>query len=151
MRRFGLALTIAFAGVTGCGAHHGVHYALKFSYTGSCDGLAQANAAAAEWRDVCGSDISVDRGGDDIPLEEISGTDLGGGDEGFVVIGQTIFPGGGGAVSRIRFLRAPDGKATLVHEFGHALGIWGHLDHGIMSSNDNAYSRVTLLECNHIM
>ncbi len=124
---------------------------LSFSYTGSDEGYGQAAAAADAWNVACGAGISVERGGDGIPLEEVVAESLGPGTiehEGSEAAGQTKTLDGD--VTRVRFLRSPRGEEVLMHELGHALGIVTHAQHGIMahvSVRTPEDVRVTPYEC----
>ncbi len=104
---------------------------LAFSYEGSDEGFSQALAAAAEWRETCGADIAVSRVAGDIPLlERPADTFLAHGTETEKAAGKTTMLVRD--VVRVEFLRSDRGRAVVLHEFGHVLGL-GHEDHGIMA------------------
>ena len=73
--------------LTSCAARD----SLAFSYVGSDEGFAQASAAALEWRMTCGVDLTVARGGDGIPLEEVEPGSLS--RPGLIVYGTTTLRG----------------------------------------------------------
>ncbi len=144
--RWFLALAIGLVGCSGCARQE-----LSFSYTGSDDGFAQVQEAAKAWRESCGSEVSVERGGDGIPMTEVDAPNLGPGREGHAAEGITIR--NGDDVKIMTFVRGPYVKETVMHELGHALGILDHAPHGIMAITANRTSedvRVTAYECDQV-
>ncbi len=125
---------LALVFILGCGRQE-----MSFSYSGSPEGFAQATLAAQAWNDTCGTSITLDG---DIPLDEVS--DING-----YSLGKTFRTGG--SVDRVAFVRSDRAGETIVHEFGHALGIHGHpTDKGVMAEFHEYGSVLTQAECQMI-
>ncbi len=134
---------LCLSGLLGCAPQE-----LRFAYVGSDEGFVHAQAAAEEWRAVCGSDISVERSIVGIPLiERPTDAVIARGIETETAAGATVVKGRD--VVRIEFVASGRERIVLLHEFGHALGL-GHEPRGIMalaSERTIEDERVTSFEC----
>lgn len=115
---------------------------LVFSYHGSPAGLVAAQAAAGQW-EACGRTIivGVDNGG--LPLVEQEGM-LPGPLLGEVVSDEDFAP------KRMYVSRQTDPAIEIeimAHEFGHALGIKGHVESGLMAESYAPGLHVTPADC----
>ncbi len=99
---------------------------IVLEWHGSDEGLVMAQAAAAEWRDVCGAEISIDRDNDGKPTNEVPFNTLPD------MYGVCYNDHDTHRPNLIEVEVYPGERTTLTHEFGHALGL-AHATHGIMA------------------
>lgn len=121
MRFLGAVVALLLAGCASSPA------TVVLEWQGSDEGLVMAQAAAAEWVDVCGAAIVVGRGNGGAPMTEIQGLvdDRG-------RIGHTVWDDDG---PDFVIVSATHGRrqVTMTHELGHALGIEHHAASGVMT------------------